>query len=252
VKKYHPVPFCTTPATPAAVAIALHISLPRRGLSQANVRVQRRKRVWYHAGRSRASRPPESACVYRAAPLMNSWMTCPYWLNTAPARSCTGEDAQPRDALQSFDSVALPERVGESHRENRTNEAKVDENMIIIQTEEPIAVAANSDRHSALDKRERQPCGADRGSSANLCASSPRAADLSRLQARRALRRTEKLQPPRCPVPGRDGLSECIGSGQNGTRRVTVMFSNLPFAVCTFQFALLRGVSSPAKISRTS
>jgi hypothetical protein len=45
---------------------------------------------------------------------------------------------------------------------NATREAKLDENMVIIQNEEPLAVAANSGVDSPLDKWDNLPCGAHR------------------------------------------------------------------------------------------
>jgi hypothetical protein len=53
VKKFHKVPFSSTPATLAPAPIVLHISLLRRGFWGAAVSTQRQKRVWNHAGRSR-------------------------------------------------------------------------------------------------------------------------------------------------------------------------------------------------------
>ncbi|MFI5461405.1 MAG: hypothetical protein ACHRXM_38885, partial [Isosphaerales bacterium] len=48
------------------------------------------------------------------------------------------------------------------NRENVTNEAKFDESVIVIQNEEPVAVAANSGVDAGLDKPEKQP-GNDQG-----------------------------------------------------------------------------------------
>ena len=53
-----------------------------------------------------------------------------------------------------------PVPPGASHRENRACEPNGDENAIIIQNEEPVAVAANFGIGPALDKRENQPRGA--------------------------------------------------------------------------------------------
>jgi len=46
--------------------------------------------------------------------------------------------------------------------ENVTNEAKFDESVIVIQNEEPVAVAANSGVDAGLDKPEKQS-GSDQG-----------------------------------------------------------------------------------------
>jgi hypothetical protein len=73
-----------------------------------------------------------------------------------------------RSAIQNPKSVVCPE--------DPTSEANSDENVVIAQNEAPVAVAANSGVDSGLDKREQQPCRADRGASAELLASPPGAA----------------------------------------------------------------------------
>jgi hypothetical protein len=60
-------------------------------------------------------------------------------------------------------------------RDNPTTEAKWNDNVVIIQNEEPVAVAANSGVDSPLDKRDKPPCGAPGRSSAHLSPPPPRA-----------------------------------------------------------------------------
>jgi hypothetical protein len=66
--------------------------------------------------------------------------------------------------------------------ENATNEAKIDDQVIIIQNKEPVGVAANSGVDSGLDKCEEQP-GRAEGRVAligDVPSSSPRAAEMLR------------------------------------------------------------------------
>ena len=81
--------------------------------------------------------------------------------------SFVGEDGQ-REALeQSTDSNALPDRGAKpngdglsprgENRQNDTNEAKVDETVIIRQNKDPVGVMANSGADSGLDKPPEQP-----------------------------------------------------------------------------------------------
>jgi hypothetical protein len=88
------------------------------------------------------------------------------------------EASQPNEPNQSKGSPPLAEGPAELERENRTNEANVDENVIIIQNEEPVEFTPNSGVDSRLDKREKQRCGAENASSADMVGSSSEPAEI--------------------------------------------------------------------------
>jgi hypothetical protein len=72
-----------------------------------------------------------------------------------PAEARAATQPMPRSGQhKSAQASALRER------ENSTSEAKCDENMVTIQNEAPVAVAANSGVDSPLDKRDNLPRGA--------------------------------------------------------------------------------------------
>jgi hypothetical protein len=141
--------------------------------------------------------------------------------DAAPTGWFGREASQPHEPKQSIDSPPLPEAPAGPEPENRTNEAKVDENVIITQNEEPVAVAANSGVDSGLDKPEKQEC----GPSADVSASSPEAADIPRPQDTRAgdsdvvtLRQSE---PPDgdAVVPVDSNTQSVIDAAPNGESR---------------------------------
>jgi hypothetical protein len=70
------------------------------------------------------------------------------------------------------------DRGGVSDRENLTSEANADETAVIVQNEEPVAVAANSGVDSGLDKPDKPPCEANGGATAEPLATPPGAPEI--------------------------------------------------------------------------
>jgi hypothetical protein len=93
---------------------------------------------------------------------------------TGHLTTCRRSRTIDRSSLRSLRSlwVVIPTPFGLPHPENPTSEAKWIENMVIIQNEKPVAIAANSGRDSPLDKRGKPPCRAQGRPSAGLAAPS--------------------------------------------------------------------------------
>ncbi len=79
-----------------------------------------------------------------------------------------------------LESVADSRRAEASHRENQTNEAKPNENVIITKNQEPVRVVANSVGSPGLDKRGPTPDEAGGGRVASAEISRSRWADRRR------------------------------------------------------------------------
>ena len=91
----------------------------------------------------------------------------------ATAGPFVAEDGQPEEAGPPIDPVALRNQPAGSDRENRENEAKLGENAVSIQDEEPASLASNLTTAWGLDKPHEQPFGGGGGASADLLAPSP-------------------------------------------------------------------------------
>jgi hypothetical protein len=87
---------------------------------------------------------------------------------------------EPRPPKITKSHLSKIDRGGESEPENLTSEANGDENVVTIQNEEPVAVAANAGVDSALDKPDKPPCGANGGASAELPTTPPGAPEIPR------------------------------------------------------------------------